>query len=637
MIINKIIRICKLAYPLLISDLSNFKIAKQVPFKVLVKRVLKRLFPKKSIDYSVVELRGTNSNYSINSILNTSEFNINVDGENIDQFLIHEFDLLGSGLRSRNSKVELNLHSTHITYSKEVLNSISEEYQMIDWQLDVKSNFRFREDKNFYNQTIDQTKNVDIKNCWELGRLQHFPQIALAAISSSERDVLIKEFKNQSIDFIGSNPVGMGVQWFCSMDVGIRVSNWLISFDILKQIDSNHLLDDQFSEILTDSIYQHSLFIYNHLEDKEGAAGNHYLFNLLGILFAANYLSDNEEILNWKKFAEQEIENEFKKQFFNDGGNFEGSTTYHCLSSEAMLYSTALMLRNGRDLNKDYVTLLGKSFQFVESMIKPNGEVPQFGDNDSGRLFKFSATKRLLNYESFYSGFSTLFETSKSDFFIENILVKQISKNRELQKSVLSKKNNFQLRNAEHQVQKPTTTEIKFEKEIDVTNIKLHSYEDFGLFIYKSDEFYLAISAICNKGMHHSWGHVHNDKLSFVLQVDGKDLVVDPGTYTYSSFPEKRNLLRSSLAHNGIVVKGIDQNKEFGLVYLEREVKCEVLEIKDLSITIQAKYYGVEHTRKFTMLPNQLIITDYCNKTFRVNINKFDHHSPNYGVIVKNN
>ena len=150
--------------------------------------------------------------------------------------------------------------------------------------------------------------------------------------------------------------------------------------------------------------------------------------------------------------------------------------------------------------------------------------------------------------------------------------------------------------------------------------------------MFKSSEFYLSISAIANSKMHHSWGHVHNDKLSFELQVNGEDLVRDPGTFTYSSNPEKRNEFRSTKAHNGIVVKGIEQNNPIGLFYLDRAVKCEVLEIQDLSITLQANYYGVEHIRKFTILASQLIVTDYCNKPFKVNINKFQEYSPNYGV-----
>ena len=76
-----------------------------------------------------------------------------------------------------------------------------------------------------------------------------------------------------------------------------------------------------------------------------------------------------------------------------------------------------------------------------------------------------------------------------------------------------------------------------------------------------------------------------------------------------------------------------EKNNAFGLVYLEREITCKVLEIKDLTITLQANYYGVEHTRKFTIQSNQLIITDYCNKPFDININKFQEYSPNYGVI----
>ena len=612
--------------------MSNFKIAKQVPFSVLIKRVLKRVFVPEKIDYANQDFRSFGSNYTLKSLLKTEGFTGSSNPQIIAQYLAHNFDLLGSGTVSRALTKELYLHPTHQFFSQKVLKLISDDYQSIDWQNDIKSGFRFRGDKAFNDQSIDQSKNVDIKNCWELGRLHHLPQLAIAAINSENKAVLLKEFKNQSLDFIASNPIGMGVQWACAMDVGIRIANWLVAYDIFKQNDSNNLLDDQFTLIFTDSIYQHTLFIYNHLEHKEGAAGNHYLFNLIGILFGTNYLSKKEETLQWREFAEQEIEKEFEKQFFPDGGNFEGSTTYHCLSAEAMLYATALMVGNGKELKEEFVDLLGKSFKFIKDGLKPNGEMPQFGDNDSGRLFKFSQ-QNLLNYDALVAGFATLFGEKSNSVYFEETIVGQITKNKKLVCSSVEKKHKHQLRNAAHQIQKPTTTEIKFSEKIKIEEIQFYSYPDFGLHIFKSSNFYLAISTICNKNMHHSWGHVHNDKLSFELYVNGKNLVKDPGTYTYSAFPEKRNLLRSAMAHHGIVVKGIEQNKEFGLVYLEREVECKVLEIKDLSITLQAKYYGVKHTRKFSILANQLIITDYCNHPFKVNINRFQEYSPNYGTL----
>ncbi|PCI94737.1 MAG: hypothetical protein COB15_13265 [Flavobacteriales bacterium] len=617
-----------------VFNLSNLKIAKQLPFKILIKRILKRIFPSKKIDYTLEDIRRSASNYTVNSLLNITDFKISSNPEIISCYLKHEFDLLGSGWVSRNSTRELNLADEHQFFSENLSQNIGGGYQLINWQLDVASGFSFRANKQFDDQIIDKSKNVDIKNCWELGRLQHLPQMAIAAITAENKEELIIEFKNQSIDFIVSNPIGMGVQWACAMDVGIRLANWLVAYDIFKQVDSTNILNDKFTLILTDAIYQHALFIYNHLEHKEGAAGNHYLFNLVGLLFATNYLSIKDETLEWRAFAEEEIEKEFEKQFFSDGGNFEGSTTYHCLSAEAMLYATALMLRNGKKLSKNYIDLLGKSAQFIKDVIKPNGEMPQFGDNDSGRLFKFLPESSLLNYESLLAGFSGLFG-GKETTFVEQKIIEQISKNTKIVAPISLEKKKHQIRNAKHQLQKPTTTEIKFANDINTDEIKLYAYDEFGIYVFKSAQFYLAISTISNKKMHHSWGHVHNDKLSFDLQVNGIDMVKDPGTYTYSAFPDKRNEYRSSKAHHGIVVKGIDQNKEFGLVYLEREITCKVLEIKGLTITLQANYYGVEHTRKFTILDNQLIVTDYCNKPYKVNINKFEEYSPIYGVSQK--
>jgi hypothetical protein len=551
----------------------------------------------------------------------------------LNHYLKHEFDLLGSGWVNRDLKKQIALNSIHQPFFREITTQISENYQFINWQLDVRSGFEFDVTKQFNEQNIDRSKNVDIKNCWELGRLQHLPQLALAAVNNENREEFIDEFKNQCLDFIASNPVGMGVQWACVMDVGIRVSNLLVAYDIFKQLDTETILNEKFNAIFTNSIYQHGLFIYDNLEHKEGAAGNHYLFNIVGLLFVSNYLVDNEGIEKWRLFAENELVLEFFKQFFKDGGNFEGSTTYHCLSAEAMLYGTSLMMSNSRELSQNHIDLLFKTGLFIKDVIKPNGEFPQFGDNDSGRLFKFS-NDNLLNYESLLASFSGLFVTEFEEFgekySLNKSIIEQLVANRKL--TTRNNKNsivNFQFSISNYQ--NSETTEINFPVNVNLEEIKLYAYSDFGIYVYKSDQFYLAISAISNKNMHHSWGHVHNDKLSFELEVNGVSLVSDPGTYTYTAFPKKRKEFRSTKAHHGIIVKEIEQNKYIDLFYLEREVKCDILEVQDLSFTLKANYYGVEHVRKFTIINNKLIITDYCNKPFKVNINQFDMYSSNYG------
>ena len=616
--------------------MSKLSIARQIPFEILLKRIVKKVFVSKKNNYATHDYRTVNSSYKINSLIDNSVLEEMIHTEAIDHYLKHEFDLLGSGWVNRNTELPENQLLTHQKITGEIKKMVSAGYQFINWQLDVRSGFQFDVAKVFNNQKIDHTRKVDIKNCWELGRMQHLPQMAITAVYSGKKEQLITEFKNQCLDFIASNPVGMGVQWACAMDVGIRVVNLLVAYNIFNEMDEAGIMDNTFDQIFADAVYQHGVFIFNNLEQKEGAAGNHYLFNLVGLLFVSNYLSTTSELNKWKAFAEEELEKEFYKQFFNDGGNFEGSTTYHCLSTEAMVYATALMLRSNKPIDNKYIDLLYKAGEFVLNVSKPNGDMPQFGDNDSGRLFKFSDQQNLLNYESLLAAFSGIFQGNDFDYFSKKyqnhkIIAAHLSRNKKLialdvNDKVPGMKQEIPIINDQK------TTIIDFPIAVKTEKIKHYIYPDFGISIFKSDQFYLAVSTISNRKMHHSWGHVHNDKLSFELQVNGVDLVKDPGTYTYSADPMVRNEFRTTQAHHGIIVEGVEQNKPIDLFYMEREVKCELLDIEDLLFIAKATYYGVQHIRKFEITDNQIIITDYCNHDFTVNINKFDQYSPNYGI-----
>ena len=49
-------------------------------------------------------------------------------------------------------------------------------------------------------------------------------------------------------------------------------------------------------------------------------------------------------------------------------------------------------------------------------------------------------------------------------------------------------------------------------------------------------------------------GHAHADALSFELAVNGKTVLIDPGTYTYTGSKEMRYWFRSSEAHNTLTI-----------------------------------------------------------------------------------
>ena len=58
--------------------------------------------------------------------------------------------------------------------------------------------------------------------------------------------------------------------------------------------------------------------------------------------------------------------------------------------------------------------------------------------------------------------------------------------------------------------------------------------------------------------------HGHADALSFTLRAFGADVLVDPGTYDYFSYPAWRAYFRSTRAHNTLVVDDFDQSVMLG-------------------------------------------------------------------------
>ena len=56
-------------------------------------------------------------------------------------------------------------------------------------------------------------------------------------------------------------------------------------------------------------------------------------------------------------------------------------------------------------------------------------------------------------------------------------------------------------------------------------------------------------------------GHAHADALSLTLSIDGRPLLIDPGTSTYTMDSQLRDGMRSTASHNTVNVDGRSQSK----------------------------------------------------------------------------
>jgi hypothetical protein len=71
--------------------------------------------------------------------------------------------------------------------------------------------------------------------------------------------------------------------------------------------------------------------------------------------------------------------------------------------------------------------------------------------------------------------------------------------------------------------------------------------------------------------------HGHADALSFCVRVAGHDVLVDPGTYDYFSFPAWREYFRGTRAHNTLVLDGRDQSRMLGPFLWGRRARARCL------------------------------------------------------------
>ncbi|HEY5039654.1 MAG TPA: hypothetical protein VIJ93_11325, partial [bacterium] len=202
--------------------------------------------------------------------------------------LAHEFDLLGSGFTqvahglvcpglenfrykmgspvtgdSEGRWLKDRINQANESESRRIWGLIEQNYTPIDWQLDFKSGYRWSEAIWSPDIVYGDQPGADVKVPWELARMQHLPALAWAYHSASlgvtpdslkpgtsrasvsagglgagagfeSPQTYLREFKNQILDFIATNPPRYGVNWVCTMDVAIRAANWLVACDLFK-------------------------------------------------------------------------------------------------------------------------------------------------------------------------------------------------------------------------------------------------------------------------------------------------------------------------------------------------------------------------------------------------------------------
>jgi hypothetical protein len=134
-----------------------------------------------------------------------------------------------------------------------------------------------------------------------------------------------------------------------------------------------------------------------------------------------------------------------------------------------------------------------------------------------------------------------------------------------------------------------------------VATLSGKAFPDAGWYVIRRHPDYCLVSCGPN-GAHGRGGHAHNDKLSIELVLDGRDVVVDPGTYLYTSDPEQRNRFRATDSHNTLAVDRCEQTElPADLFRLPDRVRTRRAELAEssgrTSFAGAIEYAGIVHER----------------------------------------
>lgn len=232
----------------------------------------------------------------------------------------------------------------------------------------------------------------DIKVPWELSRLQHLVDLGYAFNNTCDSKYAVAA-QEQFMSWYKANPFLIGVNWLCAMEVGIRAVNLVWTFKLFHQHFSDEILTK-----LAASIYDHMIYLENNWELYDGVTSNHYLSDLIGYLyccFVFQQVPGFEKKINW---CMQELLRELDKQIFDEGTDYEGSTSYHRLVTE-MVYHAWLLSKTMHfsiPVQKKLEHLFIKMIAFLDRCITDNGTLLQIGDTDSGKLVA-GISRELIN------------------------------------------------------------------------------------------------------------------------------------------------------------------------------------------------------------------------------------------------
>lgn len=378
---------------------------------------------------------------------------------------------------------------------------------------------------------------------WGLNRHYHFTTLGKAYVITGNEKYAV-ECASQLNHWVEHNSCAIGINWFDSLEVSIRLVSWVIAFHLLKTSDAFISLAGR---NFIKRLYQQTHFVKKHLSINWQVPNNHLIGEVTAMVLIGALFPEFKDSEEWTKKGLDILEKELESQTFEDGVNKEQSPAFHrfVLDFTLLVMNLSQWKTIGESSIIEHYT--EKMLEYIMYATAPDSKIPMIGDASEIRGYKLSGEGKSWDFREKLAIGAVLYK--RGDFkcvanqFGEEAFWLLGGRGLEM----------FE----ELSPEAPDKTSVSFPQ--GGHYIIRDSWEKSGDFcFFRCGNFGLGGEGFC--------GHSHCDLLSFVLWVEGKEVIVDSGSYTFHD-SQWRDYFRLTSAHNTLILDGKDQAipiKSFG-------------------------------------------------------------------------
>lgn len=399
----------------------------------------------------------------------------------------------------------------------------------------------------------------DIKYLWEPNRHLHLVTLAQAHVLSGDPrywHTLGLHLRS----WFAACPYPLGANWSSALEAGIRLINWSMAWQLIGGAHSPLFADSHGAQLRDEwlrSVYRHATFIRGFLSGHT-SANNHLIGEASGLFVAANTWPYWPQTADWRSTGLDILLREILLQNAPDGVNLEQTTGYQQFVLDFFLTAWLSGRANDVQFPESFTARFEAMLEFVASIMDVGGHVPQFGDADDGMVMQLSQEPDFCAYGSLLATGAILF--GRADF----------------------KRKAGHLDDKTRWLLGPDSASRFAAATSGRTTLPVRqSFPKGGYYIlgcdFETPSEIRVVADVAPLGYGGIAAHGHADALSFTLSVGGREMFVDPGTYTYRTDSPWRGYFRGTSAHNTVRIDEQDQSESGGTFMWLRKAASRLL------------------------------------------------------------